>query len=288
MPKLYDCFLLARSMRENIPVPDYIDFYIDNRSDSSLFSLGYFGKIYLDHSHQEILFVHRSTTINGQTQPHENSSIVATSNILSDTSIYFQRLPQESLLALRFVEKHYRELIKNYPTYSCVHIGHSLGGFHAHYCGYSFRQRVVAIDSPGAREVIKQQFSVLDAAQCQTHITICLQRNLINETNQHVGRLAFRSYDERWSGIPSISESSDTLRTHSLKLFMEHIPEDAADPNDELPSGFFWCQPKVSMKHSVLYANSSKHESSISSSEYESILSSKSTTNNSDSKCFIL
>lgn len=287
MPSLYNCLLLAKSMREDVPIPSDISFYIDNSSDSSFSSLGYFGKIYLDHARQEILFVHRSTTIDGNVQNSESSSLVGSSNIVSDASIYYQKLPKETVIALRFVERNYQELLKDYPTYVCVHIGHSLGGFHAHFCGYSLKQRVIAIDPPGSKEVIQQHFSELDDMQCENHISIFLYRNLINKTNQHLGRLAYYADDELSPGKLNIEESRDTLKTHSLELFLEHIPETSLDPKDELPVGFSWRQSRVTIQ-SKLYNDSSESKSSYSSSLYQKPLKRSAQEKNPNSTCIIL
>ena len=270
MPGLHDCLILAKSMRENVPLPGSISFYLDNSDDSSLSAFGYFGKIYLDHEHKEIMFVHRSTTVDGQIQTHENSSIVGSSNLANDSSIYFQVLPRETVIALRFVTQHCQKLMKTYPTYSCVHIGHSLGGFHAHYCGYSLKHRVIAIDPPGAKEVIMREFFPLEQAQCENHISVFIKRNLINETNRHLGRLAYCLYDVEWSGQVGVEESINTLKTHSLELFMEHISATALDPKDELPMNFSWYQPKVIASSSTFYANT------------------QNTTPSTSGKCFIL
>jgi predicted esterase YcpF (UPF0227 family) len=237
-------------------LPDYLFLCSDSHDfepgDSSS-SFGYFGKVYLNHVDREIIFVHRSTTLN-KPQQHECSSFVALANISSDVAIYSQVLPTSTTIALNFVKKQLEALLREYSDYTCVHVGHSLGGFHAHVCGYLLKHRVIAIDPPGAKEVITQLDNELDTAQCAQHYNFFMMKNLINKTNNHVGKLAYHTYQDKES-ISSFEECTRTLETHSLDFFMAHIPKDAPDPMINLPDGFFWQETSVRNASTLFYSN---------------------------------
>ncbi len=263
MPRLYDCLLLARSMREDVTLPGYFTFYADNHSVgdggsslSSFFTSGYFGKIYVDDEHQEILFVHRSTTLSSP-QKHESSVLTALANLGSDSKIYSQRLPKATEVALNFVKSQLETLLSRYSDYTCVQVGHSLGGFHAHICGYVLKHRVVAIDPPGAHEVITRLDDEFDAAQCEQHHSFFMTKNFINETNSHVGKLAYYAQQAHRELAFTFDESARTLETHSLDFFMAHIPQDAPDPITSLAEGFSWHQPSIQIS-STMYPPTAK------------------------------
>ncbi|MCD8499801.1 MAG: hypothetical protein LRY43_01485 [Gammaproteobacteria bacterium] len=261
MPKLYDCLLLAKSLREPVELPNYFSLYTDSSGLDS--AQGYYGKVYIDREHQEILFVHRSTTIDNKIQPHENSSFVAAANLVSDSAIYLNVLPQASQVALKFVKKQLSILSRAHVGYASIQIGHSLGGFHAHICGYTLKHRVIAIDPPGCAEILIKLKTPFDHQQCEQHHSLFVRRNQINETNSHVGKLAYHQFEEHWGKSSSLQTTSNTLSTHSLDYFMAHIPRDSLDSIAALPQNFFWLNSPSLVTSSSSFYRSTFESSAI-------------------------
>ncbi len=261
MPKLYDCLLLAKTLREPVDLPSYLSLHTDSSHLDS--AKGYYGKVYIDHEHREILFVHRSTTIDNKIQPHETRSFVAAANLSSDSAIYLNVLPGASQVALKFVKKQLSILSSIHEGYTSIQIGHSLGGFHAHICGYTLKHRVIAIDPPGCAEILIKLKTPFDHQQCEQHHSFFVRRNQINETNHHIGKLAYHQFEEHWGKGSSLQTASNTLSTHSLDYFMTHIPHDSLDSSEALPKNFFWLNPQSFVTSSSSFYRGTLEASSV-------------------------
>ena len=123
-----------------------------------------------------------------------DTTLVLTDCFKSGTENCSKKLPLETTYALDFAQT----VIEKYQGMTIIHIGYSLGGLHAHVCGYIYKQAAFTFDNPGAKEVLERVLEEkLDPAQTTHAFTVLSAPNVINMTNTHFGNVyQFEEYAE--------------------------------------------------------------------------------------------
>lgn len=168
----------------SVPPPEGWERLTDSISVFEQQPAGYFGIAYVNHDGRIIAIAHRGTSL--------DSIANARKNIASDAAIAIRIMPgsQEYANAFTYWVKRgeVRDLIAN-QAYRVIHIGHSLGGFHASVEAYRAGEMGVAFDDPGAREIVTRAMGPFRPLQARNIFHYHSVPNLINETNTPIGRV---------------------------------------------------------------------------------------------------
>ena len=177
---------------------------------------GYQGTAYLNIDLNELAIVHRGTHWDFKKPP------IVSNNVSSDIAILSQLLPHETPLALAFS----KAIVQKYQSqYRYIQIGHSLGGFYAHWCGYELLQPVITFDAPGCKEILLHKAPSLNKQQCKQHYSFFGKTNFANNTNTSIGSIYINVKE------PNIFlQSSTTFEEHRMKYFLDIIQATSVDP----------------------------------------------------------
>ena len=161
-------------------------------------------------------------------------------NIFSDIALSSNLTPQESKVAMAFTNYCIQQF-SDKPNKKIIHVGHSLGGFHAHYCAYSTQAYAITFDNPGTHTqlIAMATDAVGHQNQLPNHLSILSEPNIINNHGARFGRVF------QLNTRPPESEDLLNLEAHLLSFLLDRIPQDYVQdslfPREEeieLPSGF--------------------------------------------------
>lgn len=196
---------------------DYKNYkYVNNSENLVGGSGGYFAKAFINHLQKIIVISHRGTELNPYNHASRNSGVI--DNLIEDSSVYCEELPQHISKAIEFRNKLHNE----YFGYDFIHIGHSLGGYYAHIIGYKCKDRVIAFDSPGWKECEKDCADFSDVNE--KHFTFLAKPNLINTVNTHLGRV-FAVRDDVVGMYNSSQLGLNAVRNHGIEEFFSFTLE---------------------------------------------------------------
>ena len=201
-------------------------------------TLGYHGVAYIHEGtatdpRQEVVVVHRGTKLK---RIEDKETVLKASgdgicNLANDGSIAFQRIPIDTEKALAFAKVITNEYSEK-PAYRLLQLGHSLGGVHAHVCGYVLEQPVIALDVPGIGEALHQAISTKQLTekpeQLNQHYTFLSQPNIVNSIHTQIGNVHQR--------IVAITDNASkdllkaTPKKHKLSSLLDFITDDLPDP----------------------------------------------------------
>ncbi len=201
-------------------------------------TLGYYGVAYVheataEDKRQEVVVVHRGTKLKRQEDKESvfKSSGDGVCNLANDGSIAFQSIPLDTKKALAFA----RIVAENYadkPDYRLLQLGHSLGGVHAHVCGYVLEQPVIVLDVPGIAEALRSYITANGLPekleQLNQHYAFQGQPNIVNNIHTQVGNVY-----QRVVNITD-NEGQDLLKAtpkeHHLSRLKEFMGDELPDP----------------------------------------------------------
>lgn len=255
MPTLYDAVSLADYSYnyDSAPPPGWEKINISYSEDNYKYEkLGYLGAMLVNKSTSELVIVHRGT----EWKDIDNTRRVKTSvhNLKSDAAIFLHVLPSETLLALEFSQK----IPEEYNKYTVIHIGHSLGGFHAHICGYYNNSKVISFDAPGCFPHLQKAFLEIDFSRRENHINLVLMENIINVVNIHFGTIYVKKSDQGFQNgykSPERDLVGSLKYSHSLRYFADNISLDSPDPFYSIPENFITLEEYMESKAMYKYKN---------------------------------
>ena len=117
---------------------------------------------------------------------------------------------------------------RNGEGFKYIQIGHSLGGFHAHICGYICDLPVIAFDPPGWLEsLLHYEGGRINAEKLNRHYSFLSESNPVNQTNTQAGNI-FQ--------LPLVSSSianSGGITAHKIEFILSRISDYSGDPTQD-------------------------------------------------------
>jgi len=203
---------------------------------------GYVGKTFVNEQERKIVITHRGTKIDNLNTIGVTSE--CTSNLFSDSCIASKSSPFETLFAMEFTQLSLSELARqlvDFDQYEVIHVGHSLGGVHAHLCAFQFDQVAITFDTPGYYEIIKKIEHTeplvkltpddLIATSPSKHVTFQSENNFINQCNTNFG-VTYQLKTER------TNTWLNTATNHKLQFLIQAIEQSTEKDNDPTLADF--------------------------------------------------
>ncbi len=161
-------------------------------------------------------------------------------NLFSDFQAGRGELPRDSQVALSFSNHCLSQLDTDVTTITrATHIGHSLGGVHAHVCAHARGESAIGLDHKGVAEILSHIKSGPSAEQRSHHLSLLSEANAENVQGTHYG-LVWQKIKPEESLEPTRQLGSNIV-SHQLSFLQGHLPktdEDVLDPTANPPSGF--------------------------------------------------
>lgn len=154
-------------------------------------------------------------------------------DLIADAQLFLKNIPTKYSSTEKFIEQ-IKDLLGNeYKDYKITCTGHSLGGFLSQLTGIKCKSlgfddvKVVAFDSPGAKEVAIKLANNLDYnGDIELGVeNYCTRPNMVNGTNSHLGKMFY---------VPKLQQEVNQstrgffeyyLQKIGLKDFFSHIDD---------------------------------------------------------------
>ncbi len=161
-------------------------------------------------------------------------------NLFSDFQAGRGELPRDSQVALSFSNHCLSQLDTDVTTIArATHIGHSLGGVHAHVCAHARGESAIGLDHKGVAEILSHLKAGPSAEQRSHHLSLLSEANAENVQGTHYG-LVWQKIKPEESLEPTRQLGSNIV-SHQLSFLQGHLPktdEDVLDPTVNPPPGF--------------------------------------------------